>query len=73
MKTSEDVLELGLYSNDCCNRELIFDAGDTFCRCPNCQRLCDWSLESKITDLVTAESDGYVNGYAGGSREQIVA
>jgi hypothetical protein len=73
MKTSQDVLELGLYSNDCCGLELIFDAGGTFCRCPKCQRLCDWSLESKITDLVLAESDEYVDGYADGLRGQIVA
>jgi hypothetical protein len=74
MKTSEDVLELALYSNDCCDQELIFDVGDTFCRCPKCRGLCDWSLESKITDPVTAESDEYINGYAAGSlREQIVA
>jgi hypothetical protein len=48
MKTSEDVYELGLYSNDCCNEELIFDEGDTFWRCPRCHRLCSWELESKI-------------------------
>ncbi len=56
MKTSEDAPELALYSNDCCNLELIFDAGDTFCRCPKCQRLCEWSLESKINDLTVHRS-----------------
>lgn len=49
MKTTEGVFELGLYSNDCCNQELIFDEGDTFCRCPRCQDLCHWVLEAKIT------------------------
>jgi len=49
MRTSEDVHELGLYSNNCCNEELIFDKGDTFWRCPRCQSLCQWELESKIT------------------------
>jgi hypothetical protein len=49
MKTSEDVFELGLYSNDCCNQELIFDKGDTFWRCPRCHGLCGWELDSKIT------------------------
>ena len=49
MKTSEDVHELGLYVNDCCGEELIFDDGDTFWRCPRCQHLCRWELESKIT------------------------
>lgn len=48
-RTSEDVHVLGLYMNDCCDEELIFDVGDTFWRCPRCQRLCLWELESKIT------------------------
>ena len=48
MKTSDDVSELGLYTNDCCGEELIFDTGDTFWRCPRCQHLCLWELESKI-------------------------
>jgi hypothetical protein len=60
MKTSEEALELALYSNECCHQELIFDVGDTVCRCPKCQRLCEWSLESKISDLAAAESDGYI-------------
>ena len=49
MRTSEDVHELGLYANDCCSEELIFDEGDTFWRCPRCHHLCCWELESKIT------------------------
>ena len=49
MRTSEDVHELGLYTNDCCSEELIFDEGDTFWRCPRCHHLCCWELESKIT------------------------
>jgi hypothetical protein len=49
MKTSQDVLELGLYANDCCEEELIFDEGDTFWRCPQCQHLCRWELVSRIT------------------------
>jgi len=57
-KTSEDVHELGLYSNGCCDQELIFDAGDTFSRCPRCHRLCDWELKSKITN--EAELDRFV-------------
>lgn len=48
MRTSEDVHEFGLYLNDCCSEELIFDQGATFWRCPKCQRLCSWELESKI-------------------------
>ncbi len=49
MRTSEDVHELGLYANDCCSEELIFDSGDTFWRCPRCNHLCCWELEAKIT------------------------
>jgi len=49
MKTFDDVRELGLYANDCCTEELIYDEGDTFWRCPRCQSSCLWQLESKIT------------------------
>jgi hypothetical protein len=49
MKTSEDVLESGMYSNDCCNEELIFDEGGTFWRCPRCQNLCGWELDYTIS------------------------
>ena len=49
MKTFDDVRELGLYANDCCAEELIYDEGDTFWRCPRCQSSCLWQLESKIT------------------------
>ena len=44
MKTSEDARHSGLYASDCCAVELIFIEGDTFWRCPQCQRLCDWEL-----------------------------
>ena len=54
MRTSEDVRELGLYQNDCCSEELIFDEGDTFWRCPRCHDLCCWELESKITPTAMA-------------------
>jgi hypothetical protein len=57
MRTSEDVLELGLYTSDCCNQELIFDVGDTFCRCPTCESLCNWQLESRITPIDALECD----------------
>jgi len=49
MRTAEDVHELGLYANDCCSEELIFDKGDTFWRCPRCRHLCTWELKAKIT------------------------
>jgi hypothetical protein len=49
VKTSEYVHELGLYANDCCSEELIFDKGDTFWRCPRCRQCCVWELQAKIT------------------------
>jgi len=67
MKTSDDALQLGLYVNDCCNQELIFDVGDTFSRCPKCHRLCVWEVESKLTDVVAVESDGHVPALSGKS------
>jgi hypothetical protein len=44
MKTADTVTTLGLYSCDCCNKELIFDVGDSFNRCPKCEKLCNWEL-----------------------------
>jgi len=67
MKTSDDALELALYVNDCCNQELIFDFGDTFSRCPKCQRLCAWELESRLTDVVAVDSEGDVPALSGKS------
>ena len=52
MKTSETVMECGLYSTDCCNKEQIFDVDDTFTRCPACMSLCEWDLNEQ---LVTCE------------------
>ena len=60
MKTSENVRELGLYISDCCNQDLIFDVGDTFCRCPKCMGLCEWELESSITPIEALETDSMV-------------
>ena len=57
MRISEDVLDLGLYTSDCCSQELIFDTGDTFCRCPRCENLCRWELESRITPIDSLETD----------------
>jgi len=48
MKTGQTVDELGLYSTECCNQDLIFDLGDTFARCPQCQHLCQWELEDEL-------------------------
>ena len=48
MRTSEDVHELGLYASDCCGQERIFHKSDCFCRCPKCQRLCEWELVESL-------------------------
>ena len=48
--------ELGLYRSGCCSEELIFDVGDTFCRCPRCDLGCEWDLESKITRIEDLEA-----------------
>ena len=61
MKTGQSVEELGLYSSEYCNEELIFVIGDAFARCPRCQHLCVWELEDEI---VTAEELERENGMA---------
>ena len=52
MKTLDMAIDtaicLGLYSSDCCGAELIFDTGDEFLRCPECDRLCGWDLEEVL-------------------------
>jgi hypothetical protein len=48
MKTGETVTDLGLYTTDCCSVEVIFDTGDSFARCPNCNHLCHWELEEEL-------------------------
>ena len=55
MKTSETVTELGLYESDCCGEQLIFDHGDTFCRCPLCSALCKWELIEPVVPLETLD------------------
>ena len=44
MKTTEDVLERGLYASRCCGHEQIFDKPEVFHRCPHCHDLCEWEL-----------------------------
>jgi hypothetical protein len=48
MKTGDTVIDLGLYTSDCCSAELVFDVGDTFQRCPRCNNLCVWELEEEL-------------------------
>jgi hypothetical protein len=62
MKSSETVIERGLYSSDCCDKEQIFDVDDTFTRCPRCMGLCVWDLceqlatceELEVTEAIAA-------------------
>jgi hypothetical protein len=61
MRTGETVTDLGLYTSDCCSGELIFDTGDVFGRCPQCNALCLWELEEEI---VPADEFADVNGMA---------
>ena len=61
MRTSDDAFELGLYICDCCDQELIFDIGDTFCRCPRCMSLCNWELQASITRLDNLEDEVTAN------------
>ena len=44
MKTSHDVLRLGLYVSICCGHERTFDKGEIFQRCHKCHGLCEWEL-----------------------------
>ena len=56
MRTSEEARQSGLYASDCCAVELIFTPGDTFWRCPHCQRLCDWELLEVAVSVHDLES-----------------
>lgn len=48
MRTNRTVTDLGLYASECCGAELIFDAGDRFVNCPQCNRPCFWEVEEEI-------------------------
>ena len=56
MRTSEEARQSGLYAADCSAVELIFTSGDTFWRCPQCQRLCDWELLEVAVSVHDLES-----------------
>ena len=43
-KTSEDVVQTGTYTPDCCNVEKFFEKGKIFQRCPSCERLALWQI-----------------------------
>ena len=61
MKSGDSVTELGRYSSDCCRFEMIFDTGDRFWSCPDCDRNCIWELEE---DIVTQEEFERISGVA---------
>jgi len=56
MRTSQEARQSGLYASDCCAEELIFMQGDTFWRCPQCKRLCDWELLEVAVSVRDLES-----------------
>jgi hypothetical protein len=55
MRTTENVLELGLYASVCCGHDRIFDKLDVFQRCPDCQGLCEWELVEPVVDYTELE------------------
>jgi hypothetical protein len=58
-RTGDTAEELGLYVNECCGVEMLFNAGDTFCRCPKCSALCKWEIVEIVipwTDLEHEDS-----------------
>lgn len=52
MRTGDTVHQLGLYTSDCCEAELIFFDGDRVADCPSCKHACSWELAEM---LVTTE------------------
>jgi hypothetical protein len=60
MKTGETVEERGLYLNDCCNKEQIFEEGDSFTRCLKCMSLCVWDLESELVTCDELDNIGAI-------------
>jgi len=56
MRTGKLVQDKWLYASDCCLREILFDSGDSFSRCPQCSNLCGWEMVD-----VTTEQMKYLN------------
>ena len=61
MRTGDTVTDLGLYTSECCSAELVFDIGDAFLKCPQCNHLCLWELEE---ELVTPDDLDRIDGMA---------
>jgi hypothetical protein len=57
MKTSQDVLQPGLYTSECCGSEKIFEDNDVFERCPHCMSLCKWEFIETVEDRHQQERD----------------
>ncbi len=57
MKTSENVLELGLYASICCGGDRIFAKQDVLHRCPQCNGLCEWELTEGLMDCDQLERE----------------
>lgn len=55
MKTGKDVVEAGLYVSDCCLQELLFAKDDSFSRCPQCWKLCEWELVEVVVPAQEVE------------------
>ena len=48
MRSADTVTDFGLYASECCSAEMIFDDGDRFSTCPQCNHNCIWELEEEI-------------------------
>jgi hypothetical protein len=62
MKTGQDVHESGLYASECCVHERLFDEGDSFTRCPQCSRLCEWESVDAVApwqEAAALNNQGY--------------
>jgi len=56
-RTGDTAKELGLYVTECCGIELLFENGDTFCRCPKCSALCEWEMVDVVVPWTALEQE----------------
>ena len=71
MKTGQDVRKVGLYVSNCCLQELRFDRNESFRRCPQCSRLCEWEFVDILSAHEVAQQRGIAWGVSGMSAEQL--
>jgi hypothetical protein len=57
MRTGDTVIELGLYTTECCSEEQVFDLGDLFGRCPSCHETCWWEFEEEAIPCDNLEAN----------------